>query len=88
MNTQLDILTRMIHPARHALSPDAAKFFLSLDFTENDHGRMTELARKSNAGNITDAEARELDEYVKVGHLLAFLQSKSRLALQNHNSAA
>ena len=78
----------MIHPARHALSPDAAKFFLSLDFTENDHGRLTELARKSSAGAITDAEARELEEYVKVGHLLAFLQSKSRLALQNHNSAA
>jgi hypothetical protein len=87
-NTQLNILNRMIEPDRPTLSPEAARFFLSLDFSESDQQRMEQLSRGSNAGTLSPDEAEELDEYVRVNHLLAFLQSKSRLSLRKHNSAA
>ncbi len=47
---------------------------------------MQELADRSQAGTLTDADAREFDSYLQVGNLLAVMQSQARLALSHPNS--
>jgi len=40
------------------------------------------LAERNREGTLTDAEREELDDFVKVGDLLAILQSKARKLLK------
>ena len=49
---------------------------------------MAELGAKSNRGTLTAEEAEELDGYIAADDLLSFWQSKARLALKHHSSAA
>jgi len=49
-----------------------------LKFSERDHARMAELARKSNDGSISADERRELEEYVFVGDVLSILKAKAK----------
>ncbi len=43
---------------------------------------MEDLARQSEAGALTLEEQSEFDGYLRVGNLLAVIQSKARLALR------
>jgi hypothetical protein len=43
---------------------------------------MHELAEKNQEGLLAEAEKEILDNYIKVGDLLAILQSKARKALK------
>lgn len=81
-NTETAILDRVIEPGSGELSPDAARYLLSLDFKEDDHRRMHELAQKAQAGTLSEDERQELQNYVDVGHLVALLQSKARVSLR------
>ena len=56
---------------------------LALDFTQADHDRMNALAAKAQSGALSKAEDEELDNYLRVGDLLAIMQSKARRTLQN-----
>jgi hypothetical protein len=49
---------------------------------------MSELAEKSNRGEISETERRELEGYVFVGDMLAILKSKARLSLRKQSPAA
>jgi hypothetical protein len=82
-NTEAAIWERMIDPAEDNLSAEAARFLLRLDFREPDHTRMEELAQKSNDGTLTDDERAELQNYVRIGNVLALIQSKARISLQH-----
>lgn len=79
----MTILDRVIKPARNGLSPEVARFILTMTFEERDHERMAELAGKAQAGALTPEEAAEVDEYRRVGDLLALLHSKARLAMKS-----
>ena len=81
-NTDTAILTRLIDTPDTGLSPDAARYFLSLRFSDDDVARMNELSAKANEGALTSAEDAEMMDYERVGHLLGILQSKSRKSLK------
>ncbi len=86
--TEADIFSRVIDPSNPSLTQEGAKAILQLGFTETDHARMAELARRSNEGSLTAEERRELAGYVFVGDVLAMLKSKARLSLASHSPAA
>ena len=87
-NTQIAILRRMLDPDNGGLSPEAARFFLHLDFPQKDHDRMAELAAKAGTGKLSLDEQEELKEYGRVGDLLAILQPKARKSLQKVECAS
>lgn len=64
------------------MSAEAARGILALDFAERDKARVKELGIKSNVGTLTAEERSELESYVRVGKMLAVLQSKARRSLR------
>jgi hypothetical protein len=65
-----------------AASPELAKQILKLGFSERDQSRVHELAAKNQRDSLSAAESQELDNFIKVGDLLAILQSKARKFLK------
>lgn len=86
--TEVDIFSRLIDPSNPNLTPEAAKALLQLGYSESDHARMAELARKSNEGSLSPDDRREFESYVFVGDVVSMLKSKARLSLQKHYPAA
>jgi hypothetical protein len=64
------------------ISREAARGILKLEFSDCDLARMHELAVKNQEGTLSTAELEELDNWVKVGDLIAILQSKARKILK------
>jgi hypothetical protein len=77
------IWARLIESQPKELTPEAARYLLALQFNENDQARVQELADRSQAGTLSEDEAREFDSYLHIGNLLAVMQSKARLALNS-----
>ncbi len=48
---------------------------------------MHALAEKARQGTLTPEEQQEVDNYERVGHYLAILQSKARIALRDSTDA-
>jgi hypothetical protein len=86
--TEFDIFRRVIDPSNPSLTADAARGLLELGYTETDHARMADLARKSNDGELTTDERREFESFVFVGDILSMLKPKARLLLQKRTPAA
>jgi hypothetical protein len=80
-NREAAIWARLMDSQPQDLAPEAARYLLSLGFGQRDQARMQELADRSQAGILTADEAMEFDSYLRVGNLLAVMQSKARLAL-------
>jgi hypothetical protein len=76
------IFSRVFTNGKEILSPELAKHILSLTFSDADKARMNELAEKNQEGTLSRKEKEELFNYIKVGDLLAILQSKARIALK------
>ena len=87
-NTGGDILHRLLEPENGNLSPEAARYLLSIDFPEADRERMDILADKSQAGEMLADERDELEEYVRIGHMLALIHSRARKSLAQHRAAS
>lgn len=81
------IFSRVLEPEKPMLSPDAARSILALDFTQADQERMNALATKARSGTLTKDENEELENYLRVGDLLAIMQSKARRSLSNGASS-
>jgi len=75
------IWARLIQAQKGTLSAEVARYLLSIEFGEADRERMNELADRSEAGSLTDAERVEFDGYLHIGNLLAVMQSQARVAL-------
>ena len=88
LNTEADILERIIQPGDADLPPEAARVILSWRFSDADGARMIELSEKAAEGALDADERRELDGYLLLGHLLAIAHSKARQSLQRHQPAA
>jgi hypothetical protein len=80
--TEAAILKRVIHPEWGNLSPEAARQLLQLGFDESDHAHMAELSSKAQTASLTPSEQDELDGYINVSHLIAFLHSRARMSLK------
>jgi hypothetical protein len=78
------ILRRVIQPDSGNLSPEVARLLLGFGFAESDHSRMSELSEKASVGTLSPDEAEELDGYTNVSHFLAFVHSKARISLKDH----
>ena len=76
------ILSRVLQAHGSWFTPEAARSILQLQFYQSDKDRMNVLAEKNRGGILTEAEQQELQSYLLVGHVLALLYSKARLALQ------
>jgi hypothetical protein len=83
-----DLLARILKPEAADMSPEAASFFLSLCFSEDDHARMAQLNAKASEGELTPDESRELRSYIVLSDVLAILHSKARRSIKAHPSAA
>ncbi len=66
---------------REQMTPSLARHLLKMNFSDEDAGRMDELADKNQEGEITPAELEELDNFVRVGTVLSILQSRARKLL-------
>jgi hypothetical protein len=76
--TERDILDRVLSVGDGALSPEAARSLLALQFPTADTNRIRSLLRKNNAGKITAEERVALDKYLRVGQFLDLLHAKAR----------
>jgi hypothetical protein len=65
-----------------SLFPETARSFLRLGFGRPHQERVDVLSEKARRGVLTPAEGEELDEFIRVGNVLAILQSKARQALK------
>jgi hypothetical protein len=63
------------------LTPTLARHILKLRWSPADEARMRELSAGNTDGTISDAERRELDEYVQTGLTLSILHSRARKVL-------
>ena len=80
--SEIAIFARVIKADEGDLSRDLALYILTLGFDEHDQTRMRELAERNQEGALSAEEHQELQNYVKAGHLLALLHSKSRRSLK------
>jgi len=76
------ILDRVIGSHSAQLSPEAARYFLSLDFTAEDRDRINMLAAKNRKGQATREELDEIEDYLRVGHFLTLMHSRARRVLK------
>lgn len=81
MNSTATIFARLWE-GPGGLSAPVARHVLKLGFGDEDKARMRELAARNSTGELTDPEREELDDFVRVGDLLATLQSKARKFLK------
>jgi hypothetical protein len=75
------IFARLWETENGGLSPALARHIVKLGFPKEDKARMHELAVKNQDGRISPQERAELDSYIRVGDLLAILQSRARKLL-------
>jgi hypothetical protein len=64
------------------LTPEAARYLLRFRFTESDQSRLQDLAERSQAGTLTEEEGREFDSYLRIGNLLAVMQSSGPVSFE------
>jgi hypothetical protein len=76
------IFARVWETSNGGLTPTLARHIVHLGFTPEDQARMHELAVKNQEGRLSETEREVLDNYIKVGDLLAILQSKARKVLK------
>jgi len=83
VNFEPVIWARLIQTPKEPISPEAARYLLSIDFSEADHARMQELMDKSNKGTLSSDEDAELGSYVYIANVLSVLHSQARVALRS-----
>ena len=76
-----EVWERTIQPGQADLPPDAARYFLKLQFAEADRARMNLLAAKARGGALSHEEESELDSYMQLGWFIDLVKSKARLSL-------
>jgi hypothetical protein len=86
-NTEAAILARIIQADDRELTPDAARYLLSMQLPSSDEARVNELSAKARAGSLTEAETQELDSHLHIGSLLAVMQFKARRLLKHAPSS-
>jgi hypothetical protein len=82
-NTEAAILARVIEADQGAVTPDVARYLLSMQLPRTDKDRVDELSAKARDGSLTEGETAELDSYLHIGRLLAVMQSRARRLLKN-----
>jgi hypothetical protein len=87
-NTDNLILSRLVAPAGNELSRRAAEGLLSIRFQPQDVERMNQLAAVARERPLTADERQEMESYNRIGHFLALVHSKARIALKTAEGAS
>ena len=82
-NTEAAILARVIESGLSAITPDVARYLISMQLPLGDRERVDELSAKAREGSLTEEETQELDSYLHIGSLLAVMQSRARRLLKH-----
>jgi hypothetical protein len=86
--TEAEIWDRVLDAPAEDLTPEAAKYLVQLDFRESDHERMAQLAARAQHGTLSPQEQSDYEDYIRVGNILALIQSKARVALRQSRGDA
>ena len=81
MNTSTATIDRLVDSVGGTLTPDSAQRLVNLRPDPLVEERLEELAEKSTAGTLNDAERSEYESLVILGDLIAILQKRSRALL-------
>jgi hypothetical protein len=81
VNLEPVIWARLLETQDRDISPELARYFLSIEFTESDRERIGYLDERSSSGTLAPDEEAEYDGYLHVANVLAIMQSKARVAL-------
>lgn len=84
-NTEAAILARIIQSDERELTPEIARYLLSMKLPATDEERVNELSAKARSGSLTENETQELDSYLHIGMLLGIMQSKARQLLKSRS---
>jgi hypothetical protein len=79
--TEAGIWARVIHGSAELTQP-VARAILRLEFPAEDQERMHKLSQKAQEGALTPEEEFEIDNFERVGTMLAILKSRSRKLLK------
>lgn len=80
--SELEIFARLLSNAKGQMTPNLARYILTLGFSEPERAHIEELTERNQCGKASPQEREELFNYVQAGHLLALLHSKARIALK------
>jgi hypothetical protein len=80
--SEIAMFARLINTEQGDLGRELARYILTLGFDEEDQATMRELAERNQESALDAEEREELQNYVKVGHLLALFHSKARRSLK------
>jgi uncharacterized protein YnzC (UPF0291/DUF896 family) len=78
---QFSIIGDMLEPFAQALTPDIASQIVEIKASPEAQARISELAKKCNEGELTEAEQSEYEAFVRAGNLVSILKAKARNAL-------
>ena len=81
-NSEAAILARVMEADATEITPDVARYLLSMQLPDADRDRVDELSARARSGSLTDAEEAELDSYLHVGSLLGVMQARARRLLK------
>lgn len=76
-----DVLDRLLDPLSNCFTPAVARRVANFRADAFTQARIEELATRCNEDELTKAERREYESYVRAINLISILQSKARLVL-------
>ena len=79
--TNFDAFDRGMTPWFNSFSVDEAKKLAKFQLDNELNERITELFKKSNEGELSEAESVEYAEYIRATNLIGILKSKARRLL-------
>jgi hypothetical protein len=80
--SEVTILARLLGQGKDQMPAEMARYILTLGFSDDDKGRMHDLAVRNQQDALSPVEKEELFAYAKAGTLLSILKSKARRALR------
>ena len=86
--TPTELFNSMLVPERGELSPEHARYVLTLGFTEAEKDRCEVLSYKVQEGTLSPDERLELERFLIMDSFLTVLKSKARRSLETRPSAA
>lgn len=85
MSSTHTVLDELLDPVGACLTPEVAERLAELRASASAQQRMEELARKSEEGQLSEAEQEEYNAFVSAGNFIAILQSKARKFLKDRS---
>ena len=86
MAVSTELFERIVDVENGDLTPQLARYVLSLSMPKTIQRRYLKLSDKAQSGTLSKREETELDEYLTANAFLMVLQSKARVSLKRRGS--